>query len=358
MKKVVISGYYGFDNLGDEVILAALINNLRQLKQKVHITVLSNNPAATAQNYQVQAIERWPLANVKQALKGCELFITGGGSLLQDRTSIKTIPYYLTIMGMARRRGAKTALFACGMGPVNRWWLQKGCQKSLQKADFISVRDEESKQLLIKMGLRKEISLIPDPAFTLAGQKPTLNYDLLRQEGLRKQKPLILLAPRNQVGQAADPSFWVEVIKQIKAQKEVQFLLWPLHQQEDYQLCQAIAAHSKEDLIKKPLTPQNILSCFRGVDLVIGVRYHALLLAAVAGRALLGIAYDPKVKSLLKSLNLLHDLDLSKVDAATIAWRALKCLQQKEKVEQIVKQQTKELKLEALKGFELLAKLL
>ena len=44
MSKILISGYYGFANAGDEAMLTAIIESLRQVEKNVELTVLSGNP--------------------------------------------------------------------------------------------------------------------------------------------------------------------------------------------------------------------------------------------------------------------------------------------------------------------------
>ena len=96
--RVVLSGYFGFDNVGDEAILFSIIRALRKLEPSVDITVLSNNPAETAATYGVETVNRWNIGEVRAALKSADGLISGGGSLMQDATSWKSIPYYSAVI--------------------------------------------------------------------------------------------------------------------------------------------------------------------------------------------------------------------------------------------------------------------
>jgi len=95
--KIVISGYYGFGNAGDEAILEAMVRDLRALAPGARLVVLSADPAATAARCGVEAVPRMHLPSVLGALRGADLFISGGGSLLQDATSWRSVPYYAGI---------------------------------------------------------------------------------------------------------------------------------------------------------------------------------------------------------------------------------------------------------------------
>src|SRR5699024_6237709 len=110
--KVVLFGYYGFGNTGDEAILAAIIKSLQKLKENIKITVLSNNPSQTKQDYQVNAVNRWEFFQIKQAIKNADGVISGGGSLFQDITSKKSLLYYLFILKLAHYYDKPSFIYA------------------------------------------------------------------------------------------------------------------------------------------------------------------------------------------------------------------------------------------------------
>ena len=118
--KIVLSGYYGFDNIGDEAVLFSIITALRKEIKDVHITVLSNNPDKTKALYGVESVNRWDIKAVARSIKESDLLISGGGSLLQDVTSSKTIPYYLAIVKIAQFYKKKVVFYSQGIGPVNK----------------------------------------------------------------------------------------------------------------------------------------------------------------------------------------------------------------------------------------------
>ncbi|MBQ1603097.1 MAG: polysaccharide pyruvyl transferase family protein, partial [Oscillospiraceae bacterium] len=112
MVNILISGYYGFDNIGDESILRTVINSLRARVPDCHLTVLSHNPAATREKYGVDAVDRMSLREIVREIRRCDLLISGGGSLLQDVTSSKSIHYYLTIIRLAKLYGKKVFIYS------------------------------------------------------------------------------------------------------------------------------------------------------------------------------------------------------------------------------------------------------
>ncbi len=164
MKNIVLSGYYGFNNTGDEAVLASMIQTLRQEMSHIDLTVLSHNPEQTERRYEVQAVNRWRLGRIIPAIRACDLFISGGGSLLQDVTGAKSILYYLALIQLARWLKKPVMIYAQGIGPVNRIWARKLMSKILNKVNFISVRDQVSADDLKRWGIsRPRIIVTADP---------------------------------------------------------------------------------------------------------------------------------------------------------------------------------------------------
>ena len=119
MSKIVISGYYGFANAGDEAMLTAIIKALRSTEKSVDLTVLSGNPEATAAKHRVSSIYRFNPLEIFKSLYDCELLLSGGGSLLQDVTSKRSLLYYLSIIALGIILKKKVMLFAQGIGPIH-----------------------------------------------------------------------------------------------------------------------------------------------------------------------------------------------------------------------------------------------
>ena len=169
--RVVLSGYFGFDNVGDEAILFSIIRALRNLEPSIEITVLSNNPAETAATYGVDTVNRWNIAEVRAALKSADGLISGGGSLMQDATSGKTIPYYAGVIKLAQMAKVPVFIYSQGIGPINGAlgkWLVKSV---FNKCAGITVRDEASFALLREIGVRPPVSVVPDPVVGLGGNE-------------------------------------------------------------------------------------------------------------------------------------------------------------------------------------------
>ena len=140
--KIIISGYYGFNNTGDEAILKSMIGAFKEKIPQIKITVLSHNPLQTSQTYQVKAINRLNLIDIMRCLRDTNLFISGGGGLLQDSTGKGwSIFYYLGLILAAKIAKVPVMIYAQGIGPVNRQINKKLIKWILNKVDLITVRD-------------------------------------------------------------------------------------------------------------------------------------------------------------------------------------------------------------------------
>ncbi|MBR7081800.1 MAG: polysaccharide pyruvyl transferase family protein, partial [Oscillospiraceae bacterium] len=144
MYKILISGYYGFNNIGDESILRTVVDNLREKMTDIDITILSHDPKDTESKYGVKAVDRMSLRGIIKAVRDCDMLISGGGSLLQDVTSKKSILYYLFIMRLALMFGKKVFIYSQGIGPIDRPRNRRLTARVLKKVHGIVVRDENS----------------------------------------------------------------------------------------------------------------------------------------------------------------------------------------------------------------------
>ncbi|MDZ7673391.1 MAG: polysaccharide pyruvyl transferase CsaB [Halanaerobiales bacterium] len=185
MKRILISGYYGFDNLGDEAIIGSMIKMIKTMYEDIEITVLSNKARQTSSRYGVESIYRYDIFKIMSAMKRSDLFISGGGSLLQDVTSMKTVPYYLGVIFLAQIFNLRTIFFAQGVGPLKSKFNRFLVSKILNNMDYISVRDKDSKNLLEKIGLKSDIiNITDDPVYGLYNESDKVKE--FEQEEIKK----------------------------------------------------------------------------------------------------------------------------------------------------------------------------
>ena len=166
--EAVISGYYGYDNLGDDAILYAISRQLSALEPPVRLTVLSQRPAETAACYGLRAVSRFSPIAVLRAIRKSDLLISGGGSLLQDRTSTRSVRYYLGVIRLAQLLRKPVFLYANGIGPLSREKNRRRVCKCIDSCSGVTLRDSDSLLELRTLGVtRQDILVTADPAFTL-----------------------------------------------------------------------------------------------------------------------------------------------------------------------------------------------
>ena len=198
MPKVVLSGYFGFGNAGDEAILAAEMAALRQLVPNIEIVVLSGNPRETAATYRVEAVPRGNLTAVGRALSNADLLISGGGSLLQDITSNRSIPYYLGVVALAKLLGKKVMLYGNGVGPIRHPFNRLLVRWLGNWVDLITVRDGGSKDTLQRLGVsHPPVVLTADAVFTLRPAEREVAEEVLERGGVGPDQPRLGVSVRH-----------------------------------------------------------------------------------------------------------------------------------------------------------------
>ncbi|HHT63570.1 MAG TPA: polysaccharide pyruvyl transferase CsaB, partial [Clostridia bacterium] len=282
MKKVVLSGYYGFNNIGDEAVLASIIQALKKEIPELAVTVLSHDPKKTEKQYGVKAVNRWSLAQILPVLKDCDLFISGGGSLLQDVTGPKSILYYLALICLARFLRKPVMIYAQGIGPVHRPWARKLTGWVLNKVDLVTVRDEESRSDLESMGVfRPPVKVTVDPVMGWERIPAPLVPDNLKLLNADKSK-FVGVSLRHWPGLNAGE---LAALGDYLVGQGYQVVFLPFHFPGDVSLCREVAKQMKEEsyLIKDNLSSPEMMDVVGKMHLVVGMRLHALIMAGAQG---------------------------------------------------------------------------
>ncbi|MCL2766533.1 MAG: polysaccharide pyruvyl transferase CsaB [Peptococcaceae bacterium] len=324
MPKVVISGYYGFHNSGDEAILFAMSQALRKKIPNLEITVLSKAPEYTRQEFQVSAVSRDNPWDVYRAIKKANLLISGGGGLLQDVTSPRSIVYYLGVIVIALMTGTPVFCYAQGIGPVRTGFGRKAVRRVMNRVNEITVRDEDSKQELLAMGVRQpEILVTADPVLglDLSTVDRQLGKDILSSLGVG-DGPLAGISVISWKGS----SNYNEVIA--KAADDLmaagwQVLLVPMHNPVDIKPCREVAAlmKAKPVILDAGTYYKELLAIAANLDLAVGMRLHFLIFCALFGVPLIGISYDPKVDRFLQLIGQTPDLFVNDLDYYQLSQR-------------------------------------
>lgn len=320
---VMISGYYGSGNIGDEAILNAIVNNLKSYKEDIKIVVLSRNPELTKLNYKVDAINRFNFLNILSYMGRTKLFINGGGSLIQDIKSTRSLMYYLGTMWMAKKSGLKVMVYANGIGPINYNANRMLATRVVNQVDVITLREESSLIELGNLNINKpKISVTADPAFSLdmADTDEKEIGKIFKEHGIYSAGPFIGFSVR----EWKQHEKFVEIIARtadyiIEKYKACPVFI-PMQYPGDLTIIESIVSKMKGKgfIIRKNYGEACILGIIKRMDILVGMRLHALIFAACAGIPIIGLAYEQKVDWVLKHIRQVSAGNVNQLDFETL----------------------------------------
>lgn len=300
--KIVISGYYGFNNSGDDALLMAIIENIKSVDENAEITVLSNSPKDTKRIYNVNAVYRYNLPMLIYKIATCDTLISGGGTLIQDATSTKSLYYYLSIIALSKFFKKKVMLYANGIGPLTSFRNIETTKNVLNKVDLITLRDENSLNELEQIGVRNpEIHLTADPAFLLDAD--SAGDDILDNYGVPKDKPLLCVSVRKASGNPKDfEQIIADVCDYAYERYDLVTAFLPMQQGVDYAIAASIKSKMKHKgiVIGTNYQVPSMLSLIGKMNICLAMRLHTLIYASSRNVPVIGIVYDPKVSGLLE----------------------------------------------------------
>ena len=303
--RAVISGYYGYGNLGDDAILLAISQQLSQKDRPVELTVLSRHPKETAKEYGLASVPRFSPISIWKALKNSDVLISGGGSLLQDVTSTRSLLYYLTVIRTAKIMGKPVFLYANGIGPLNKESNRRKVKKCLDLCDVITLRDQESLAQLRKLGVRRDdIIITGDPVFALKTDGP-IRQDLA-SIGVPQGRSTVGISVRKLSALGNLPQETAKLCDRIAKEMGKTPVFLVMQESEDAALCEEIRSMMTEPscIARTPGDPASMLSMIGQMDTVISMRLHTIIFAANKAVPVVGCVYDPKVETFLNILGM------------------------------------------------------
>lgn len=306
MKKVAISGYYGFDNIGDDAMVETFSKFFKE--KGIDLIVMSQNPDVTEKKYGVKAVDRFNMFQVIKTIKNCDMLISGGGTLLQDVTRIISIWYYLGIILLGILFKKPVYILFQGFGPINNKfniWLTK---KILSKVKYIVLRDKKAYEEMKKLGFNmKNVEIATDLVFDL---------DIINKEESKKiiKKYIpdynedkrylgVSLRPWNEI---YNQEKFGKMLDRIKKEYNAQIVFLPFHKKQDYLFSKDIQGVMWENstVIYDDLKPSEFAGIMSLMNANVGVRLHSLVFAAITKVPVIGITYDPKVDGFLQDIGM------------------------------------------------------
>ncbi|MBQ6006272.1 MAG: polysaccharide pyruvyl transferase CsaB [Selenomonadaceae bacterium] len=303
--KIVVSGYYGSKNGGDEAMLAAMLEVLREEVSDLNVTVISLNPEYTKRRHNVDAVPRSDIFSIIKKIRAADLLISGGGSLLQNVTSGRSLYYYLAIIFFALLFGRKVMLYAQGIGPIRGTLAHKLMNLILNRVDLITVRDRGSLEELSRLKIsRPKIYCTADPVLAIKPVPLNVGEKILARHSITRGGKFIGVAIRRWIDWENFRRELAEALDRLAEIADAKIIFIPMKFPEDIKAAQSTAALMKKNcaVLDEEFSTQEILSLVGCMDILIGVRLHALIFAGVMNVPMLGISYDPKIERFLDSI--------------------------------------------------------
>lgn len=318
MINLLIAGYHGFGNCGDEAILKAMTTNISCLAKDVDITALSHNPEFTKTEYGIKSVQRFNVFQVISAIKNSDIILSGGGTLLQNGTSTRSLLYYLSIIKVAKLFRKRVMLYANGIGPVTGGFNQRLVRSVINTVDVITLREKLSEADLRSIGVSNpNVTVTADAAFKLQSIDAERAEEILKYEGFEDRgKPRIGVSVRAWSKAKFGDDYISKVAKACDnladTGKDIIFI--PMQFPSDIAISKKVASmmKNKSYVITKRYTPAEILGVVGRVDAMVSMRLHTLIFAAVKNIPMVGIIYDPKIEYYLKELNMPEGGDVRK----------------------------------------------
>lgn len=292
-KRFVLSGYFGFKNFGDEAILSVIVQKLQQYNHR--ITVISSNPKYTLSKFKhIRSIYTFNIPDIIGAILKTDFLISGGGSLLQDTTSLKSLLYYLFVIFIALLFGKKVIIFAQGIGPISNPIGIFFTKTLLKYCTYISVRDLKSYELLKQWGIDSE--LLCDPIFSTQIQETEkTNTVAVQLRNFHTMNEDFI----DRLAQTIAEEFYDKNIEIYSFQDNI-----------DLEICQKfqkalnLLNSNIKTTIYSDLTDDQIISGISKCEYLIAMRFHAIIIGLLAGIKTMAVNYDIKVEKIAKEFTI------------------------------------------------------
>lgn len=360
--RVVVSGYYGCGNAGDEAVLAGIRDGFRlRCGDRASLTALSQRPADTRALHGIDSADRMDIRALRATIGSSDLLISGGGSLLQDITSFKSLLYYLFVMRIATSSRVPVMLYAQGIGPLRRGISRKLVRMTVNRAAYITVRDEGSAELLREIGVcTPSIEVTADPAFALEPADYPLIAETMAREKIPRDSGTIGVAFRPWGDPTASPiDLYRNLLAELESRTKCSCILLPMHHPDDLDFARRLATGTDYPIIEGAYPPNVVLGLVSQMSMVVAMRLHTLIFAARAGVPPFALAYDPKVCQLMNRLDLVEStVGWNSFDAAEVASRVAETLSRRLEAVTRLHERTRECESAALRNCDVALRLL
>ncbi len=347
MKKLLVAGYFGCGNLGDDAILLGFLEGVRASGHQV--TALSGSPEETYRLYGVPSVPRKEMGRVREALAEHDALVFPGGSIFQDVTSARSPMYYANLVREAKKLKKKVVFLGQGVGPLTTFLGKRAAKFAFENADGIAVRDPDSARALAALGIKIAPRVTADMAFllpTVATEEGGFQVGTMKSVGL---------VPRPH-GKGNEVEKLFAELSRMLFENGFMPTLIELDREFDGPLLQAIdkAQGGKIPSLKKISTPMDLQKRLVRMDGVISMRLHGGILATTVGIPPIMLSYDPKVTAFAKEAGLPSALPMNNLTAARVFDSFMSLMKQRETAVQKILARRDVLRQQAMVNIEVL----
>lgn len=319
---VLICGAYGKGNAGDDSILEVILSQLRNIDPDIPVCVLSRNPKETRRRYRIDSIHTFHFLSFISRMRKTKLYINGGGSLIQDATSTRSLRYYLANISLAKRHGNSVLMYGCGIGPVYSERNRKKAGHVIDRcADLITLREEGSLEELRSMGVfTPPIRITADPALLISPAKNSSVEAWFAANGMRSDGEYALFVLRPWRGFEYRVDDFAQAAKSIYHKCGLTPVFLALEPAKDFRACELVGEKLSipHFVLSAPDDSHMIVGLMQKMKVVISMRLHALIFASGQGIPLVGVVYDPKVSGFMDYLGQPHYVEFDHVSASEL----------------------------------------
>lgn len=292
--KTLLVGYYGFSNLGDDALFRAAIRRA-QREFGEGVGAFTSNPKRCRRDFAISCYSRFSPFGMVMRIFNCERVIFGGGTLFQDRTSRRSLIYYLCILKIAQFFRKDTLLYANGLEEIKSSRLRAMLFQALSKCSYIGVRDKFSYKLLTKFLKPSPTRLIVfenDLALNCSRMSVSRAKFLIHSALRAKSSTFFVVCPR--AHSTRFDRFELELA--IRRQKNKRLTpLFILCSPDDFDLAYSLKLKYGGALLSS-VSFADLLALFPFSRCVISMRYHPLLAARACSVPFVPIGSDAKIK--------------------------------------------------------------
>ncbi|MBC8536988.1 polysaccharide pyruvyl transferase CsaB [Feifania hominis] len=313
----IVCGYYGYANAGDDTMLSCLVENLNRHRPGVSICVLVRDPETRVDLRVASLVNRFHLFKVRKAIRNSRVLIFGGGNLIQDATSTKSLLYYLALLRLAYRYGLRTMLYANGIGPITKPKNRRRAGQVLDRLDLVTLREPNSAQFLKELGVtHPRVEVTADEVFTLfEGDRRAADAPV---SGLPEGDIFVVSLREWPTLDAECLAKLTIVLKNLSYTYSLTPVILALHESTDLEISKLLHENVPGSVLPTGLSSQEIMQIIARSQFVIGMRLHSLIFATGAGVPTIGIVYDPKVSDFLEYIGVSRFLPCEQIDTGEL----------------------------------------